>query len=226
VTQLSSTDEAVAAPVTDAAREALVDQLKAVLGDAVVGSHVKPGDDVWVRVTTESWASAVKATRDKLGMDFFDFLAAIDWMPSPYGRGEEDPTAEPVERSTAIVQGYAGGDTRFQLICRLASSSNHNSITLKTDVPESMAVDTISALFAGANWHERETWEMFGIVFTGHPDLRHMYLPMDFEGFPMRKDFPLLARMVKPWPGIVDVEPIPAEFDTDGEPEATGEASS
>jgi NADH-quinone oxidoreductase subunit C len=57
---------------------------------------------------------------------------------------------------------------------------------------------------------------MYGIGFEGHPDLRHIYLPGDFEGYPLRKDFPLLARMVKPWPGIVDVEPIPPEFDTDG----------
>ena len=51
---------------------------------------------------------------------------------------------------------------------------------------------------------------MFGIGFNGHPDLRNLYLPTGFEGFPLRKDFPLLARMVKPWPGIVDVEPMPA----------------
>jgi len=50
---------------------------------------------------------------------------------------------------------------------------------------------------------------MFGITFDGHPDLRHIYLPTDFEGFLLRKDFPLLARIVKPWPGIVDVEPMP-----------------
>jgi NADH-quinone oxidoreductase subunit C len=224
VNPLSSTGETTAeapAPVVDEGRDALVAQMRDSLGDAVVGSHVKPGDDVWVRVTAESWVAAVKAARDKLGMDFFDFLSAIDWMPSPYGRGEEDPTAEPVERSTDVVQGYAGGETRFQLICRLQTTTGKaGGITLKTDVPESMTVDTISPVFAGANWHERETWEMFGITFTGHPDLRHMYLPIDFEGYPLRKDFPLLARMVKPWPGIVDVEPIPAEFDTDGGEEA------
>ena len=75
-------------------------------------------------------------------------------------------------------------------------------------------------VYTGANWHEREAWEMFGINFLGHPDLRHLYLPSDFEGNPLRKDFPLLARMVKPWPGIVDVEPMPAEFDPDNEGEA------
>ena len=66
-------------------------------------------------------------------------------------------------------------------------------------------------VYAGADWHERECWEMFGIVFDGHPSLRHLYLPAEFEGHPLRKDFPLLARDVKPWPGLVDVEPMPGE---------------
>jgi NADH-quinone oxidoreductase subunit C len=58
---------------------------------------------------------------------------------------------------------------------------------------------------------------MFGIGFDGHNDLRNMYLPTGFEGHPMRKDYPLLARMVKPWPGIVDVEPLPGEADDAGD---------
>jgi NADH-quinone oxidoreductase subunit C len=52
---------------------------------------------------------------------------------------------------------------------------------------------------------------MFGFEFRGHPNLRHLYLPGQFEGFPLRKDFPLLSREVKPWPGLVDVEPMPEE---------------
>ncbi len=50
---------------------------------------------------------------------------------------------------------------------------------------------------------------MYGFGFDGHPSLRHLYLPSGFEGHPLRKDFPLLARVVKPWPGLVDVEPMP-----------------
>ena len=73
-----------------------------------------------------------------------------------------------------------------------------------------MTVASWFTVYAGANWHERETHEMFGISFAGHPDLRNMYLPTEFEGHPLRKDFPLLSRMIKPWPGIVDVEPMPA----------------
>jgi NADH-quinone oxidoreductase subunit C len=52
---------------------------------------------------------------------------------------------------------------------------------------------------------------MYGVVFDGHPSLRHLYLPSEFEGHPLRKDYPLLARVVKPWPGLVDVEPMPGE---------------
>jgi NADH-quinone oxidoreductase subunit C len=63
---------------------------------------------------------------------------------------------------------------------------------------------------------------MFGIDFVGHPNLRALYLPGSFEGFPMRKDFPLLARLVKPWPGIVDVEQMPGETEEEGEAGAEG----
>jgi NADH-quinone oxidoreductase subunit C len=68
-------------------------------------------------------------------------------------------------------------------------------------------------VYPGADWHERETWEMFGFIFEGHPALRHLYLPSEFEGHPLRKDYPLLSRVVKPWPGLVDVEPMPEEGD-------------
>jgi hypothetical protein len=133
-------------------------------------------------------------------------------MPSPYGRGEDDPTEPPPERETTIRQGVTGGDTRFQVFARVTDIRRHVGITLKTDVPDdTLTVESWFTVYAGANWHERETHEMFGIDFAGHPDLRNMYLPTEFEGFPLRKDFPLLARMVKPWPGIVDVEPMPAE---------------
>jgi NADH-quinone oxidoreductase subunit C len=203
--------------VIDDAREALVSQLRGVIGDALLEYHIKPNDDLWIRVRTDAWVAAGRAVRDVLAMDYFDFLSAMDWMPSPYGRGEDDPTAEPVERSTEIKQGYAGGATRFQIMARVMSSTRHIGLTLKADVDDANPViDSWIPVYRGANWHERECAEMFGIGFAGHPDLRKLYLPIDFEGYPLRKDFPLLARMVKPWPGIVDVEPIPAQFDTDG----------
>ena len=217
---MSSTgDTATAELGSDHLREALVDRLRAVIGDALEESHIVPGSDVWVRVRPDAWRATAMALRNSLDMDYFCYLSAIDWMPSPYGRGEDDPSAEPAERDDTIRQGYAGGSSRFQMLARVVSSTQHIGINIKSDVPDSMNVESWVPAYAGANWHERETWEMFGISFAGHPDLRHIYLPTEFEGFPLRKDFPLLARMVKPWPGIVDVEPMPgvASDDEGGE---------
>ena len=96
-------------------------------------------------------------------------------------------------------------------------TARRDGFEVQVDVPDdTMSIDSWVGVFAGANWHERETHEMFGISFNGHPDLRNMYLPTDFEGHPLRKDFPLLARIVKPWPGIVDVEPLPGGGDDEG----------
>lgn len=198
------------APVVDTVRDGVASDIRAALGEAVVDSLVKPGDDVWIRVRTADWKSSLTTLRNALGYDYFCFLSAIDWMPSPYGRGEDDPTEPAPERDTTIRPGYCGGDTRMQVFARVVSSTTHMGVTIKVDVPDAEPViDSVSAVYAGANWHERETHEMFGIHFEGHPNLLNMYLPSDFEGHPLRKDFPLLARMVKPWPGIVDVEPLP-----------------
>ena len=113
-----------------------------------------------------------------------------------------------------------------RLLARLTDRAVTSAVTIKVDVPESMSMPTWIHSFAGANWHERETHEMFGIDFDGHPDLRNLYLPGEFEGYPLRKDFPLLSRMVKPWPGIVDVEPMPGAAEDDAPADGAGEAAS
>ena len=205
--QLSLTTDTPAA--ADVVRDGILARVHAALGDKIVESLVKPGDDIWVRVRTESWRDTAVILRD-LGFSYFDFLSAIDWLPSPFGRGEDDPTEPAPVRDNTIRHGYTGGDTRIQMLARVVDPTTSMGINLKTDVPDDNAhVESWTTVYAGANWHEREAWEMFGITFDGHPDLRHIYLPTDFEGFPLRKDFPLLARIVKPWPGIVDVEPMP-----------------
>ena len=210
---MSSTGE-VEAPAVDAVRNDMVEVLTGALGDAVESSVVLPGKDLWVRVRTDAWLEAGRVARDTLGLTYFCFLSGLDWLPSPFGRGEDDPTEPAPERSSEIVQGVAGGSTRFQVFARLVSPVRHLGLTLKVDVPDdTLEVASWVPLFAGADWHERECWEMYGITFAGHPGLRHLYLPGAFEGHPLRKDFPLLARMVKPWPGIVDVEPMPAGQD-------------
>lgn len=211
---LSSTDTPTEAP-RDERRDAELARIVNALGSSVVDSLVKANDDMWIRVSADAWKSTGE-TLKSLGYSYFCFLSAIDWLPSPFGKGEEDPTEPAPERDSTIKQGYTGGSTRFQVIARVMQPFTSLGVNIKVDVDDSMAIDSWCSVFAGANWHERETHEMFGIGFHGHPDLRNMYLPTDFEGFPLRKDFPLLARIVKPWPGIVDVEPLPGDDEEEG----------
>lgn len=231
-------EEEAPAAEPDELREGLVSSLRDALGDAVVDSHVDPGVDVVVRISSDGWGAAGDVARNRLGARYFTFLSAIDWMPSPFGRSMDSAVdralagehLDPSEEGTP-ASGVAGGSTRFQVFARVAhvgEQGNYWGITLKVDVPDdTMAVESWATTYAGADWHERETWEMFGISFVGHPGLRHIYLPSDFEGHPLRKDFPLLARMVKPWPGIVDVEPMPTDDEppADAAAEGAGEAS-
>ena len=221
------------ATVTDERRDQLRDRFAAELGDALVASEVQPGVDLWLRVRPDAWRTAAEVARHRLGARYFCFLSAIDWLPSPYGRSMDAAVdvelarragEEPAAAPTELTHGVTGGDTRFQLLARVAHVGHPGQfwgVTLKADVPDdTLTVESWVPVYAGADWHEREAWEMFGITFTGHPGLRHIYLPSGFEGHPLRKDFPLLARHVKPWPGIVDVEPLPGEDDQEGEGDA------
>jgi NADH-quinone oxidoreductase subunit C len=79
---------------------------------------------------------------------------------------------------------------------------------------ESPSLATATEVFRGASWHERETHEMFGIDFVGHPYLVPLLLPDGFEGHPLRKEFVLAARVAKPWPGAKE----PGESDKDAAP--------
>lgn len=211
----TKTDESTE-PEIDEARSALLDALRTDLGDALVDSHLLPGKDLWIRVNSDAWASTAGYLRNAQQFRFFNFLSAIDWLPSPFGRSHSsavDVTLgndEASEVSTELGSGYAGGETRFQAVARVHSLKQHMGITIKADFPEdTLSLDTWTNEYPGANWHEREAAEMFGVRFAGHPGLSSLYLPSAFEGHPLRKDFPLLSRMVKPWPGIVDVEPMP-----------------
>ena len=203
--------------LTDENAEAAIAILETALQGKILDSHIAPGRGLWIRVAIEDWRSAAKAAKESLDCKFFDWLSAIDWMPSPYGREHETEqdkiTAEPEEHDEKEMEwGYTGGETRFQLICRVYSISRKIGVMIKADLPDSdpRALSLIP-IYAGANWHEREAREMFGLTFDEHPDLRNIYLPGDFEGHPLRKDYPLLSRRMKPWPGIVDVELLPGD---------------
>lgn len=214
-----TTEATEAEAVVDEGREALLEAVTAELGDAVAGSHLIPGRDLWVRVANEAWADTADYLRNRQRFRFFDYLSAIDWLPSPYGRSLEaavdvvDSTDEeadaPGSFEDAVAGSPGGGATRFQVMARVYSLATGLGINIKTDVDDELTVPTWTEIYPGSAWHEREVFEMFGIDFAGNDDLRNIYLPTDFEGHPLRKDYPLMARLIKPWPGIVDVEPMP-----------------
>ncbi len=202
--------------LADDARDGVVARLTEALGDGVVESHIQPGVDVWIRVANNHWQGAARALH-AMGFTYFGFVSIIDWTIAPEGRYEDTEfDIEDQGESTSSVPegtGVAGGDTRFQAFARVHSIAEGVGVTLKADIDDSMTIDTWTDVYPGADWHEREAWEMFGVTFAGHPRLRNLYLPSGFEGHPLRKDYPLLARVVKPWPGIVDIEDIPEHLE-------------
>jgi NADH-quinone oxidoreductase subunit C len=135
------------------------------------------GGGRWARATvdvpSERWLDAVRMVRDELELDFFDWLSAVDEL-----------------------------DDGFRVVCHLWSVTHRHGLLLRTLLPRSSpSLASIVDLFPGAAWHERETHEMFGVDFPGHPHLAPLLLAPEFEGHPLRKEFVLAARVAKAWPG-------------------------
>ncbi|MEW9519566.1 NADH-quinone oxidoreductase subunit C [Streptomyces tubercidicus] len=133
-------------------------------------------DLLTVDVPVDGWLTALTAARDDLGCSYFDWLSAVD---------------EP--------------GTGFRICAHLADVTRPGTVhrlIVRTTVPHDAAeLPSAVGVYAGAGWHERETHEMFGVGFTGHPHLVPLLLPENFEGHPLRKDFVLAARVAKAWPG-------------------------
>jgi NADH-quinone oxidoreductase subunit C len=95
----------------------------------------------------------------------------------------------------------------FEIVTHVYSVPRQHHVNMKTVVPrDDGKIPSLAGVWRGANWHERETWELFGVIFEGHPHLVKLLLPTDFEGFPMRKDFLLMTREAKEWPGAKEPE--------------------
>jgi NADH-quinone oxidoreductase subunit C len=128
-----------------------------------------------VDVPRERWVDVVTAARDDadLGLTFFDWLSGVD-----------------------------AGEAGFEIVAHLWSVPQRHGVLLRTHVArEDPHLPSLVPVFPGAAWHERETFEMFGVTFDGHPDLKKLLLPDEFEGNPLRKEFVLAARVAKTWPG-------------------------
>jgi NADH-quinone oxidoreductase subunit C len=156
------------------------ERLRAQFGSDV-GEAVDRHGHAEVTVTPGRYRELVQTLRDDddFGFDYFDFLSAVDYPE----RGE------------------------IEVVTHLYSTTRNHHVRLKMAVPrDEPRCPTISDIYAGANWHEREAWELFGIVFEEHPHLVKLVLPEPFEGYPLRKDFELMSREAKIWPGAVEGE--------------------
>lgn len=89
---------------------------------------------------------------------------------------------------------WAARKDRFTVIYNIFSMKHNFRLRLKCDIDEAdCSIDTVTSIWQAANWQERETFDMYGIKFNNHPDLRRMYMPEEFEYYPLRKDFPLMG---------------------------------
>ena len=147
-----------------------VEKIKARFPEAIEAAHSQAGDDT-VRVNRDSWLEVLGFLRKPLGFDLFVDLTAVDYL----GREEELP--------------------RFEVVVHLRNMATGKRIRVKSRLPESdPSIQSLSLLWKGANWFERECHEMYGILFKDSPDLRHLLLYPEFEGHPLRKDYPIDKR--------------------------------
>ncbi len=152
------------------AAEAL-NQAKELLGAAVLSTHAYRGDETLIVDPTRIFES-MKKLRDELGMSFLVDLTAVD---------------------------YLGREPRFEVVYHLRSMKTGARLRVKAPLAEpedgsNPIIDSVVSLWPGANWFEREVWDLYGIKFAGHPDLRRILMYEEFVGHPLRKDYPKETR--------------------------------
>lgn len=163
-------------PSTDESSDALVEHLRAHVGEAFLASHAFRGDRTAV-VASDALVSACEFLRDdpECAFDMLLDLTVVD---------------------------YLGRRPRFEVVYHLYSIEKNHRIRLKVPVEQDEAkVPSVVPVWRGANWLEREAWDLYGIDFEGHPDLRRIYLYEEFQGHPLRKDYPKQRRQPLVGPG-------------------------
>jgi NADH-quinone oxidoreductase subunit C len=174
--------------------QAVLDRLSAQFGEHILGTSDAFGD-YEAEVALNDWtevATFIKGDAD-LQMDHFIDLTAIDYPERRF--------------------------SRFDLTLMVRSSVNQARIRLRTRVKEGEEPGTLSGLWAGANWAEREVWDMFGIKFKGHPDMRRILLYEEFVGHPLRKDYPIdKAQPLVPYREVSDIEKLAPFGIEEGQP--------
>lgn len=148
---------------------AILEALTGRFGGAVLAGAVER-NEISVRLAKGSLTSVLRYLKDEAGFNALEDIAVFDNL------------------------GAAGGGGRFTVVYRLCRLPGALRLRLAADVAEGGSLPSAVPVYRSADWAEREAFDMFGVLFDGHPDLRRIYMPDDFEGHPLRKDFPLAGR--------------------------------
>ncbi|AKT43861.1 NADH-quinone oxidoreductase subunit C [Chondromyces crocatus] len=171
----------------------ILDLLQARFPGAILETHSQFGDDTAV-VDPAAWLDVAKFLREdpRIDMDMFTDLTAVDYL-------------------------WQGMVPRFEVVCHLRSLQHGHRIRIKARVGEEDGsgadIASLVPVWKGANWFERETFDMFGVNFVNHPDLRRILMYPEFEGYPLRKDYP--AQKYQPLVPFRDVPGKMAPFGPD-----------
>ena len=157
--------------------------------DGPLGEIVGYAGETTVYVDKDAIAEVCLFLRDEVGFDYMSDMATVDRFTE---------------------------DDRYEVVYNLCALEARKRIRLKVRVDESdLSVPTVTDVWPGAGWHEREAWDMMGIRFAGHPGLRRIYMPEDFEYHPLRKEFPTLGI-----PGSLPLPPNSPDGDLQPDPYA------
>lgn len=164
--------------------KALVDLIARTFPDAIVETSAQHGDETVV-LTPDSWKSVARFLRDdpRARLDMLMDLTAVDYP-------DREPRFEVVVHLYSLTKGH-----RLRIKARVGDAEGENA-----------ELDTLTELWASANWAEREAYDMFGVSFRGHPDLRRILTYPEFEGYALRKDYP--AERIQPLVPYRDVPNI------------------
>ena len=150
-------------------QQAMLFHLRQLLGSALIDGRVTK-DQIVIKVPVAKVADTLASLRD-------DNYAAFNQL------------------SDLTAVDYPERPDRFEMVYQLLSMKNNMRMRVLAAVGEGQAVPSMTSVYSAANWAEREAWDMFGIFFAGHPDLRRLLTDYGFEGHPLRKDFPLTGHV-------------------------------
>jgi NADH:ubiquinone oxidoreductase subunit C len=180
-----------------------LERLGAHLGEGGVTGHVVYRDELTIHVAVSRWVEAARFLRDAEGYDYLSDVMTTDWLGyagEVAGYWSSGAFAgKDLNRAGSAGLGVvtaAPSEKRFSVSCHLLKlmtvpAGQSRRVRIMTFVDDGEPVDTLIGVYPSADYHEREAWDMMGIPFTGHPNLKRILLPDYWEGHPQRKDYPI-----------------------------------